>query len=277
MKFNIDATTKGFLQKLGGMYVPFAVILVQLLAFLIGPSFLVSQNVARFPADQFAKGMGISAIMALAGILVAGIWGYFGSRDARSQLDHWRASGDTITDPGKEASAWRNINSLTLRFIPVSFAIFLIGQFLPVAGYLYLVHHISWNPIIYILLATLACTIGGTALAVLILEILLRPARQVLLPTKFEAQLQGSGKFSLTLKLMGIAGALTFLSILLIGPIGYRHTLLAATSAETAGQTLLSFQVQSLLATLVMVVLGFLMAFLIVRALNEPIRSMINS
>ncbi len=98
MKFNIDATTRRFLQKLGGMYVPVAVMLVQLLAFLIGPSFLVSQNIARFSAEQFAKGMGISTIMAIAGILVAGIWGYFGNRDARNRLDQWRASGNTVSN-----------------------------------------------------------------------------------------------------------------------------------------------------------------------------------
>ncbi len=189
------------------------------------------------------------------------------------RLDEWHRNKRLSLDLVREARAWQEINSLTLRFIPIVGFLFLVGQIVPVTLYLYIVFHITGNQVIYILLGTVAAAIGSTSLSVLILEQILKPARRVLTPQAFDAQLKGATQFRLTYKLLGIAAALILLSVFLIAPIGFRHTLQAASGAGAS--TLQSFQIQSILATVVIIALGLFIAYLIVRSIILPIRSMI--
>ena len=273
MKINLDATAERTLLRMGGWYLPFAVALVQLIGSLIGPAFLISQSNAQFPPEQFVRGMGISILMTGIAILIGGLWAFLANRSARLRLDQWRDSRKFTSDAASEDRAWSEINSLTRRYVPVAGLLFLIGQSIPVAAYLYLVYQINWNQVIYILLGTAAAAIAGTALSALMLDSLLTPARQILTPASFETQLKGSGQFTLTVKLLGGFVGLILLSVLLIAPIGYRHTLLAAAGGGAPSQV--SFQIQSMLAAVVVIALGLLVAWLIVRSLTLPSAQMI--
>jgi GAF domain-containing protein/HAMP domain-containing protein len=99
----------------------------------------------------------------------------------------------------------------------------------------------------------------------------------MLTPGVFEAQLQGTAQFSLAAKLLGLGAALVLISITLIAPIGYRHTVLAMDSAGGGPQALWSFQVQSITASLLILALGLLLSYLIVRSLTTPIYRMVDA
>lgn len=270
--FSPDTLSEKLLDRLGGWYLPISVIVVQTIAALTGPAFLISQNNAHFPREQFIRGMWISFVMTIVGLGVGFLWTFLGNSRARLRLDEWRKLKKLSSNLVLEERAWDEINSLTLRFIPITGLIFLLGQVVPVTVYLFLVYHISGNQMIYILLGGLASATGSTTLSVFALEQFLKPARRVLIPKEFNAQLKGAARFSLSIKLLGVSAALVLMSVLLIAPIGFQHTLQATTSP--AAPTLLSFQLQSVIAAAVVIIFGLVIAYLIVRSIILPIRSM---
>ena len=276
MKQGLQALSLRALEKLAGWYLPACVVAVQLIAFLIGPSLLIAQNNARFSPQQFGAGLGISSAGAVLVLAALGAWTFLRTRDARWRLTEFFRSGRSTVTPEVEARAWKQVNALTRGFVILSFILALLGQTVPLLGYLTWNRSITSSQALYVLLGAFSATLGGTTLAALLLDELLRPARQILTPAGFEAQLQGTAQFGLATKLLGLGAALVLISITLIAPIGYRHTVLARDAAG-GPQALWSFQVQSIVVSLLVLALGLLLSYLIVRSLTTPIFKMVDA
>lgn len=277
MRIDTQKLMQKALGKLGRWYIPASVIFVQLISFILAPALLISQHNAQFSAPQFRAALVIWALTGIVCIALTSVWAYFANREACTSLAGWTHGRKPVIAPAEAIGAWRQVNSISLRYIPIAILVAALGQTAPLLTYLYLVFRIAPSQVIYTLLGTMAATVAGTAVAVILLDQLMYPARKLLIPAEFEAQLKGIAHFGIGTKLLGSSASLILLSILLIAPIGYRHTLLAASAAEKAGQTLLSYQIESILVSAIMLALGLLLGYLIVRSLTSPLQSMIGA
>ena len=127
------------------------------------------------------------------------------------------------------------------------------------------------------ILGGLVATLFGSAIAMYALDFSMRPVRKVLLPQGFEAQLKDVSAFPLANKLIGSSLILILISTLILGPIGYQHTLAALTGGYSSANVLLDFQVQSVVGSLVTVLLGLVLVFFIFRSLTTPIERLIQA
>jgi GAF domain-containing protein len=277
MKFDLNKLALRALERLAGWYLPACVVAVQLIAYLLGPSFLISQNNARFTTQQFGVGFGLSVALAILSLAVLGLWARSTTRDARLRLDDFFRTGRAAAGADVEARAWQQVNALTRQFVLISFIVSYLAQTLPVLAYLLLVHRITSSQVLYLLLGTFAAMLGGTVIAALLLEELLQPVRRLLTPSGFEEQLAGTAQFRLSTKLLGVAAALVLISMSVIAPIGYRHTLLAMSTHGGGQQALWSFQVQSILSAALILALGLVISYLVVRSLTRPIDNMVSA
>lgn len=276
MKFDLDAITSRVLNRLGGKYLPLTALLVQVVALVASPGFVIAQINARFSPEQINRSLWVLVGTGLLSVLAVGLWGWMSNRDAVQRLDQLKALPTSSARDDLEERAWRQINSMTIRYIPVVAAAFIFGQFLPVTAYLYFVEHITNTQVIYYLFGSVVAALASTTLAIILLENLLRPARRQLLPETYETQLKGTSAFGLTLQLLGLSAVLILMSTLLLGPIGYRHTMMAATQQST-GVTLASFQFQSIMAVLAVLLFGLLASYLILRTITRPFQTMISA
>ncbi len=278
MRFDFESILRDVLKKLGGWYIPVAVLVVQLFAFI---SFALStyfiQNNSQFTSDQFADALRGTLILVLIGNILMIGWAYFGNNAARSRLNDWASGKELTAGTAEDVHAWKQINSLPLRFVLIAFVVALLVQTFPLLVYLYTKWHITTDQIFYGVLGGLVATVLGSALAMYTLDYFMQPARKVLLPQGFEAQIKNISGLPLANKLVGSTLALIIISTLIIAPIGYHHTVIAITGGYSSVNVLKEFQLQSIVGGLVTMLLGVVLAFFIFRSLTTPIDRMIQA
>lgn len=262
------------ISKIGGWYLTASVLAVQVIAFIsTSVAVFLIQNNAQFTEEQLAPVLRIVPFLVLFGNVLMAVWAYYTSPNAFERLNHW-ARGKTLTINDKyEKAAWREVNSLPLRFILVTFLVAMLGEALPMLGYMYFEYGIARDQFIYGVMGSLIAALGGSAVASHTLDVLMRPVRNILIPQQVEAQLQGTSIFRLSNKIIGSGLTLIIISVLVIGPIGHHHLILAMGEDSI----LLSFQVQSVVATLISLVLGLVLSILILRTILTPMRNLIHA
>ena len=278
MKFEFESILRVVLKRLGGWYIPLAVLVVQgfvLISIAVAAYFI--QNNAMFPSALLADATRGTLILVLIGNILMIGWAYFGNNAAHSRLSDWAAGKNLTIGTAEEAQAWKQVNSLPLRFVLITFLVALLVQTVPLLAYLYAKWRITADQIGYGILGGLTATVLGSAIAIYTLDYFMRPARQVLLPQGFEAQIKNVSGLPLANKLVGSMLTLIVISMLIMAPIGYHHASMAAGAENNASIILQSFQFQSIVASLAIILLGLLLAFFIFRSLTTPIDRMIQA
>lgn len=205
---------------------------------------------------------------------------------ARKRLDSW-ANESTKPRSEDELLAWIEITGLNWRYgiaavFVISFIVilptFLISfskgevlssAFQPTA--------LNSSDPIYILIGGAVSLFGSVILAMLVIERFTLPIRVILLPRDFETQLKGrsglllNGKFlTLTLALIGIA-------VLLIAPIGYQHTIRVLYSEISSFEIFRGLQFQSVLFSVLALLLGAGFSYYVAKAVSDPIYDLIKT
>ncbi len=278
MKFDLNSFLQKALKKLGGRYLAATVLAVQLFAFISsGLAIYFIQNNAQFTPSQYGNINNVSLILVVLGNIAMVVWVNYTNNEVIERLDDWAKGKKLETGSKQEALGWKQVNSLPLRFVLMTFAVALLGEVLPVLAYLYSTVDISTDQALYGLLGGLAATFLGSAVAMQVLDILMRPVRKILAPQTFEAQLKNVAELRLSRKLVGAVLAIVIVNILIISPIGHHHMIMAFNAESSPAAILQSYQVQSIIAGIINILLGLALAMFIYRSLTDPMQEMVQT
>ncbi len=280
-KPNPSPSLRSFLlARTGGWYPVLVVILAQLVT---GPIGILLAAASSGSSVAFAPGQlaSISTLGAVAmlirdiGLLIGVV--FLGNRDAIRRLAQWSKGLPPEGGEAVEINAWKQITSLSWRYIFVALATLVLFAVLPVFLYMSFVLQLRLDDSIYVVLASLAAGIGLAVLEILIIEALLSPAREVLLPKGFEAQVSGVKGLRILPRLIVVIFGLVVVGILLVAPVGYHHTVAAITAGMEPAQILFSLRLQLIIAAAGALLLGLILAYSTAYSLSTPIRQIISA
>ncbi len=264
------------LRRTGGWYLVVTVAIAQILATLgvIAASYSIQVN-AEFTRQQLAQATSFILVILIAGNVILLLGTLLFHREARQRLTQWARGEDLPTGTRDELIAWRQVTSLAWRYGMVALLVGFFVDILPLLGYQYHVLGASPDKIIYTLLGSIVSALGSVMLAVLVIDRMLTPAREVLLPKEFDAQLSGATGVRISIKLQTVILALIISSVLLVAPIGYHQT--ATALATGAPSVLRTMQIQSIVVTVLELILGMGISLLMARSVSQPLRHLVET
>lgn len=205
---------------------------------------------------------------------------------ARKRLDDYAAQV-TRAKPEDELQAWSEITSLnwrhalatialtfTLILMPGSLISFTSGE--PIAS-AFQPSALDASDPIYILIGGSVSLLGSVILSLLLIERLTLPIRLILLPHDIETQLKGRAGLLLRTKFLLLTLALMMIAILLLAPIGYQHTIRVLYSEISSIEIFRGLQVQSILFSIMALLLGAGFSYYVVKSVSDPIYDLIKT
>lgn len=271
----------------GGWSLIIIIAAIQIIA-LFGaiPGILSIQVNAEFDKRQLQDlSTMLPLLTVLSNVILLGICWWI-TRSARKRLNN-RTSGSTKPNPDEEFKAWQEITSLTWRYgisativifmvivLPIFFISFSQGKMLSSAFQPTALN--SPDPI-YVLLGGIVSLIGSVILSILMIERFTLPARLLLLPRDFETQLKGRSGPLLNWKFLTLTLALIASAVLLIAPIGYQHTIRVLYGEISSIEIFSSLQFQSVLFSVLALLLGAGFSYYVSKAISDPISDLINT
>jgi len=275
------------LSKTGGWYILIVTAAAQVIALLGAiPGILSIQVNAEFSeALTHAFTITLPVLIILSNLIMLGI-SWWITRSAQNRLNQW-AKGSLKPNPAEELAAWREITSLVWRYgIAAVIVIFVVNVLPPVLMALLQSDTVSSpfqptslsspNPV-YILLGGLAAIFGSVILVVLMIDRFTLPARLVLVPNDFDTQLQGRAGALLIGRFQVLNLALIAIAIVLIAPIGYHQTIRILYAEVSPLEIFSNLQVQSILFSMLALLLGAILSYYVSRAVSNPIRELIET
>lgn len=262
----------------GAWYISLIVLLAQLPFFpgaIIGGA-IIEINAGLTP-DQFYKS-GIATILAiLAGFVIIIAYVLSASTKANKRLGEWARNNRLESDTEEERKAWKQIASLPWKYGLVVTIVVLFLEIGSVSLYQYLSLKLNYDQVTYSILGGIVPGITVIVLAILTLERLLVPAREILLPRKFENQVRGSTNGYIFNKFLFVGMAFIVITALLIAPIGYHKTYTAIYEEISSLKLFADLRNQLIIATILSAIIGFGLTLLLSRSLTIPIDSLIQT
>jgi GAF domain-containing protein/HAMP domain-containing protein len=219
------------------------------------------------------------------GIIFAILWEL--TPDARERLNQWRQQNALPADETQERLAWKQATNFASLYGAIALVVHLIVILLPppILKIMALIREdalvsllqptsTSTSFIIYFFLGGLASLIGWTIFTVLIVERLTTPARLILLPRDYETQLQEQSGTLLGFKFRVLIIGLIVIGLAVIAPVEFRQTLRAIYTDTQPLQILRDLQIQSLLLSALMLVLGGAFSYIATRSVSDPIKEL---
>jgi GAF domain-containing protein/HAMP domain-containing protein len=275
------------LSQTGGWYILIVIAAAQVIAMLGAiPGILSIQTNAEFSgelAHTFLIGIPILIILSHLILLVIS---WYITRSARSRLNQW-VEGPLKPKPAEEFAAWREITSLAWRYGLAAVSVIFIVDIMPpfvlsllqseaISSPFQPTSLSSPNPV-YLLLGGLASIFGSVILALLLIDRSTLPARLILVPMDFDTQLKGRAGVLLTGKFQVLILALIGTGIVLIAPIGYHQTIRILYAEVSSLEIFKNLQVQSVVFSLLALLLGAVLAHYVSRTVSNPIQELIET
>ena len=271
--------TRRLLAKTGGFYIILVLFVAQLATSPLGIAVaaqVVATN-AELSATQLSRtALAAGGLMLIRNILLL-VYAYRVNRAAFSRLGKWSKGIPLESGTEEENQAWRQITSLSWRYIGVSLSALMVFTVPLVLVYLFYVQHGTVDQLIYTLIAAFVAGLSIAILEVLFIEALLTNARRALLPQGFEGQVAGVTGVRMLTKFQIAFFVLILVSILLVAPIGYHQTTTVLYEEIGSQKVLLDLQLQSLLVGAFSLLLGLGLSFVLTRTISQPVRLMINT
>jgi len=271
----------------GGWYILIAIAAAQVIAMLGAiPGIISIQVNADFSeALSHTYRVTVPILIILSHLIMLGISWYI-TRSARNRLNKWVA-GSLKRDSTEEFAAWREITSLLWRYEIAAVIIALIVIILPtfmiallqsdaVSSPFQSTSLSSPNPV-YILLGGTASIFGSLILAVLLIDRFTLPVRLILVPNDFDTQLKGRAGALLISKFQILILAMIAIGIALIIPIGYHQTIQILYKEVSSLEILSNLQDQSIIFSIMALLLGTVLSYYVSRAISDPIRDLIET
>ena len=275
------------LHQLGGWYLTLLIAVAQVIALLGAIPGIISIRVnAEFDEQQLRIFSILLPILIIITILIlVGISRRL-TQKACKKLDIW--SDDTIRlKPEDEFLAWREITSLSWRYGVAAIIVILVVDILPVFlisfsegeafSSVFQPTALNASDPIYVLNGGAVSLFGSVILAILLIERFTLPLRLLLLPKDFETQLKGRFGLLLNGKFLGLTLGLIGIAILLIAPIGFQHTVRVLYAEISSFEVFHSLRLQSILFSLLALVLGGGFSYYVTKAVSDPIYDLIKT
>lgn len=271
----------------GGWYILIAVAAAQLIALLgaVPGIFSIQTNTTFSESQRDGLGVIIPITVVVSNLILLCITWIF-TPTARKLLGAGFMPSRK-SNPKDEINAWKEITSLTWKYglasLTVSFAVQVLPPVILISSRSDLLKS-PFQPVpinspaaLYLLLGGIVSILGFVILSVLMVERFTQPARLLLLPKDFDTQLKGRSGALLVGKFQFLILALILIGILLIAPIGYQQAvriLYAEVSSFDVFDTLRS---QSILFSVLALILGAGFSYFVFRAVSDPIRDLIQT
>jgi GAF domain-containing protein/HAMP domain-containing protein len=267
------------LKRTGGWY-PFVIVFfAQLVTSPLGIllAAISAQTNADFNAQQtYDIAIFVGSAMLVRNILLL-LLVFVTNRTMIRRLSTLTKGNDRLADEEHEDPiAWKQITSFSWRYITAAFLSLIILALLPVIGYMNFALGMNAEQALYVVFAGLAAGMGLAVLEILIIESLLSPAREILLPKDFQAQLAGIKGIRLLPRFLIIAFSLIIVGILLVAPVGYHQTIVALSGRIPTNQVIANIRIELITASIGALLLGLILSYLMANTLSNPIRQMIN-
>jgi GAF domain-containing protein/HAMP domain-containing protein len=262
-----------YLQRLGGWYIILVVVIAQLSAVFGAMLGAISIQInGDFDPETMARISRFTPLWIIVGnlILLAVVW--YLTPNARKRLTDGTRN-QLKPNPKEELAAWREITALTTRYVISALFVAYIATVLPTAAYFYRAGVITFDQFIYSLLGGLVAVLATVIFAMLLIDRLLTPARLALVPTNFDAQLQGLSGARLTYKFIVLILVLLAIGLLLLGPVGFHYMSLAGENQLIRQD----FQFEAITVSLLAILLGAILAYFISRTVSAPLKDLIES
>ncbi|HEY2981297.1 MAG TPA: GAF domain-containing protein [Anaerolineales bacterium] len=253
----------------GGSYITLVVGAVQFVAIpgaLLG-ALLVRLN-AAFTPTQLGTLLWIVPTFMVIGAVILLVLSRSITGTARRRLDAIQ-NRDSRVKPEDELAAWREITGFSWRYGIAAILVVLFVEVLPGAIYSYSTGVISREQYLYTLIGGAASALLVALVSALLLERLLVPAQQLLTPTNPEALTAGRSGLSVAGRFQAVMVLLVTVGILIVAPIGYHHI---AHMMDESGVLLREYQFQVLAFSLVMIGLGYALAYFSTRPVSDYLK-----
>ncbi len=276
-----------FIERSGGWSLIILVAVAQILS-LVGaiPGLLSIRVNAEFeegPLETFSTMIPILILITNLALLALTWWI---TPATRKRLND-QAAGIQRAKLEDEFLAWREITSLNwhhaIATVVLTFVlIFLPGFFfasatgIPISAALQPTE-LRASDAIYLLIGGMVSLFGSVILSLLLIERLTRPIRLMLLPKDFETQLRGRSGLLLNSKFLAITLALIAIAVLLIAPIGYQQIVRVLYGELSPPVIFRGLQLQSVLFSLLALVLGAGFSYYVAQSVSSPIQDLIKT
>jgi GAF domain-containing protein/HAMP domain-containing protein len=267
------------LLRTGKLFLPAAAAFAQLVPYLfIIPAAFFIQNNADFTKSQGPRLILATLITCLVAALLLVVWVYYFYSLPRQRINLWLRGEPLPTATNDETRAWQEITAMPWQFGIASAITFLLIVIAPVLAYLYFALKASRDQLLYSLIGGIIAASIIVSLGILILERLLTPANQILLPARSETQLSAAAGANIFTKLQVITFFLILISVLLVAPIGYHITVAILFNGIIGPEgALRTLQIQTVIAGIVTLVLGVGLSLLLSRSVSDPLHRLIDT
>lgn len=280
MESQSENTFQKFLNRVlnwsGGYYLVLSIIAAQMGSTLVAiPIMLIAQINAEFSYAEFNQLSQFTGWLAMTGNLALWVLTYFINKQAFHGLQQHKKGAPLPGGSAEELKAWKQVSTWTWKYAITASFTNLVVVGIPILSYLQFYLHATYDQLIYILISITIVTLSIITLDVSILDRLLIPVRHALLPRHFDAQLEGATGLTLLGRLYVVVPAMITLSILLIAPIGYHQTTRVLYQEIGSAQVLRELQVQSIIVSAFVILLGLGLVYLFSLSLTRPLNEMI--
>ncbi|MFO3796891.1 MAG: hypothetical protein ACK8QZ_06345, partial [Anaerolineales bacterium] len=211
MKRALTTWPEALVQRFGEHAIMLALVVSQIIANLgVIPAIYFVQINAEIDPPRFWKAALFLSLTLVVGYLLLWVTVLRLTTHARHQLRSLK-NGLSTSGSSNEAKAWEEITALGWRYAIATGLVMLFVNIVPLLIYESVVLRLTFEQVIYTLIAASIVAAGGLILNVALFEGFLTPVRMVLTPKSFETQLTYFRGLSLTLRL--IAATLTLIAI----------------------------------------------------------------
>jgi GAF domain-containing protein/HAMP domain-containing protein len=275
------------LQRLGGWYLILLVAAAQLIALLGAiPGILSVRMNAELDESQLRTYSILLPILIAFTFLILLLVSWWLTSTARKKLDAVRDPSIHLK-PEDDMIAWREITGLGWRYGIVAVVVIYLVDALPLFLLSFSKGEVlasafrpaapsASNPM-YLLIGGMVSMLGYVIVVGLLLDHFMLPLRMVLLPRDFETQLTGRAGLLLNRKMLLLTLALISLAVLLVAPIGFHQIVRAVYSEESSPAALHALQIQSILFSVLALLLGAGSAYYLSKAVSDPIQDLIKT
>ncbi len=275
------------LKRTGGWSIPLAILASQIVGLLGAMPGLIVIYLTTEPSEELQRTFTtlLPLLVAISQVIIlAALWRL--TPDARERLNQWR-KGSLVTDPAGELSAWKQITNVASQYGVIAFSVNFIVLLLPLLfiafvreeapASIFQPSSLAASLPIYIFLGGIAAILGWIILTLLILERLTLPSRLILLPADFESQIEGRTGMLLGFKFQVLLLGLIVIELAVVAPIGFRQMIRALYTDALPLQIFKDLQLQSILLSVLMLVLGGALSGLATRSISDPIKELLNT
>lgn len=260
-----------------GKYYPVCIVLVARLisgsAGIVISNFITRSNSGFTQAQQSLSTWVTFGLALLSDVIILAVVFYY-SKDIGARLGQWK-SGKAQGESQLELRAWRQSNTLTRTYGIAAIAAAIFVNTLPLLVFQSIALQATTNQLIYNVFASAIATIITFIASVLLIEYMMRPVREVLLPANFDFQVRGAVGIGFRLKFVLTILALLGFSILALAPLAYSRIYRVVYENIDSLQALQELQTSFILVTIITVVLGAALAFWLSETVSSSMRALI--